>query len=129
VPTVIENPILNSLFEVPSRHFRFNDEGITDEIAEGRRESGYFLRVGSIRRTMVTIKICEQVATYNDGRWECPDRLLEDMLNLSIPVGSYSPADGPFEVAAAKPAIAFMGSGEIVAVSPSHPLDDPNSVY
>ena len=27
---VIENPIINSLFDEPTRHFRFSDEGITD---------------------------------------------------------------------------------------------------
>jgi type III restriction enzyme len=27
--TVIENPIINSPFEEPSRHFKFDDEGIT----------------------------------------------------------------------------------------------------
>jgi len=37
---VIENPILNSPFEEPSRHFRFNEENsITDEIVLGRRPS------------------------------------------------------------------------------------------
>jgi len=29
---VIENPIINSPFDEPTRHFRFSDEGITDEI-------------------------------------------------------------------------------------------------
>jgi type III restriction enzyme len=29
---VIENPILNSPFEMPRRHFKFNDDGITDEV-------------------------------------------------------------------------------------------------
>jgi hypothetical protein len=36
-PVVIENPILNSPFEEPRRHFRFSDEGITNEIIDGRR--------------------------------------------------------------------------------------------
>ncbi len=45
-PVVIENPILNSPFGEPERHFRFSDDGITDEVAEGRRESGYFLPIG-----------------------------------------------------------------------------------
>ena len=35
---VIENPILNSPFDEPTRHFRFDDDGITDEIVEGRRD-------------------------------------------------------------------------------------------
>jgi hypothetical protein len=46
---VIDNPILNSPYEEPSRHFRFSDEGITDEIAEGRRRSGYFVPVPAAR--------------------------------------------------------------------------------
>lgn len=31
---VIENPVLNSPFVDPNRHFRFGDEGITDEVVE-----------------------------------------------------------------------------------------------
>jgi type III restriction enzyme len=44
-PTVIENPILNSPFEEPSRHFRFDDDGITDEVVDGRRRSSYFMPI------------------------------------------------------------------------------------
>jgi type III restriction enzyme len=40
---VIENPILNSAFQEPRRHFRFSDDGITDEIVEARRISSYFI--------------------------------------------------------------------------------------
>ena len=36
---VIENPILNSPFDEPTRHFRFDDDGITNEIVDGRRTS------------------------------------------------------------------------------------------
>ena len=36
---VIENPIINSPFDEPTRHFRFSDEGITDEVVVGRRVS------------------------------------------------------------------------------------------
>ena len=42
---VIENPIINSPFDEPTRHFRFSDEGITDEIAAGRRPSSYFVPI------------------------------------------------------------------------------------
>src|SRR5512141_896638 len=42
---VIENPILNSPFEEPCRHFRFTEEGITDEIIENRRISQYFVPI------------------------------------------------------------------------------------
>ena len=32
----IENPVLNSPFAEPSRHFRFDDQGITSAFAIGR---------------------------------------------------------------------------------------------
>ena len=44
-PVVIENPILNSPFDEPARHFKFNDDGITDEIVEARRRSAYFIPI------------------------------------------------------------------------------------
>jgi len=50
VPPVIENPILNSPFHEPGRHFRFDENGITDEVADGRRASGYFLPIASPRK-------------------------------------------------------------------------------
>ena len=36
---LIENPVINSPFEEPKRHFRFDDHGIKDEIVPGRRLS------------------------------------------------------------------------------------------
>jgi hypothetical protein len=33
----IENPILNSPHAEPGRHFKFNEEGITDEVVDSRR--------------------------------------------------------------------------------------------
>src|SRR6266511_2460418 len=42
---VIENPVINSPYREPSRHFVFADEGITSEIAEGRRPSSYFIPI------------------------------------------------------------------------------------
>ncbi|MEW4568509.1 BPTD_3080 family restriction endonuclease [Tautonia sp. JC769] len=42
---VIENPILNSPFSEPTRHFRFDDEGITNEVVSGRRSSSYFVPI------------------------------------------------------------------------------------
>ena len=44
-PVVIDNPILNSPFAEPARHFRFDDDGITSEIAEGRRRSTYLIPI------------------------------------------------------------------------------------
>jgi type III restriction enzyme len=42
---VIENPIINSPFDAPSRHFKFADEGITNDVVEGRRVSSYFVPI------------------------------------------------------------------------------------
>ena len=47
---VIENPILNSAYAEPTRHFRFDDDGLTDEIAESRRFSSYFVPIPAARR-------------------------------------------------------------------------------
>jgi len=47
---VIENPVINCPFEEPERHFRFDDEGITDEIVEERRVSCYFVPIAQPRK-------------------------------------------------------------------------------
>lgn len=47
---VIENPILNSPFLEPTRHFKFSDEGITNETVETRRISSYFIPVAQPKK-------------------------------------------------------------------------------
>ena len=47
---VIENPVINSPFSEPTRHFRFNDDGITNEIIEERRESACFVPIPRPRK-------------------------------------------------------------------------------
>ena len=47
---VIENPVINSPFAEPQRHFRFSDEGITNEIVAQRRESAYFIPIAAPRK-------------------------------------------------------------------------------
>jgi hypothetical protein len=47
---VIENPIINSPFDEPARHFQFSDEGITDEIVDGRRTSSYFVPIAKPKK-------------------------------------------------------------------------------
>jgi len=47
---VIENPIINSPFNEPTRHFRFSDEGITNEIDDGRRTSSYFVPIAKAKK-------------------------------------------------------------------------------
>ena len=47
---VIENPIINSPFDEPNRHFRFTEEGITNEIVDGRRTSSYFVPIAQPKK-------------------------------------------------------------------------------
>jgi type III restriction enzyme len=46
----IENPIINSPFDEPTRQFRFSDEGITNEIIDGRRISSYFVPIAKSKK-------------------------------------------------------------------------------
>jgi len=46
---VIENPVINSPFEEPRRHFRFTEDGISNEIATERRTSQYFVPIARPR--------------------------------------------------------------------------------
>ncbi|MBM7806200.1 type III restriction enzyme [Geodermatophilus bullaregiensis] len=50
VDRVIDNPILNSPYVEPGRHFRFDDDGITNEIVGKRRPSQYFMPVPQAQR-------------------------------------------------------------------------------
>ncbi len=47
---VIENPVINSPFEEPKRHFLFSEEGITNEIVEARRVSSYFVPIAKPKK-------------------------------------------------------------------------------
>jgi hypothetical protein len=49
-PVTIENPILNSPFQAPGRHFRFDNEGITTDIDEKRRPSAFFMPIARARK-------------------------------------------------------------------------------
>jgi type III restriction enzyme len=42
---IIYAEVNNSPFAEPKRHFRFTDDGISDEIVEGRRASSYFIPI------------------------------------------------------------------------------------
>lgn len=47
---VVDNPILNRPYVAPTRHWRFDEAGITDEVVVGRRPSGYFTPVPEPRQ-------------------------------------------------------------------------------
>jgi type III restriction enzyme len=50
VDRIIENPIINSPYREPDKHFRFDDEGITNQVVPGRRPSQYFVPVPKPRK-------------------------------------------------------------------------------
>ncbi|TWT40944.1 Type III restriction enzyme, res subunit [Phycisphaerae bacterium RAS1] len=47
---VIDNPVINSPFAEPERHFRFTDEGISNQIDAGRRQSEYFVPIAAPKK-------------------------------------------------------------------------------
>lgn len=57
VPGVIENPVINSPYEEPRRHFVFDNEGITNQAAEGRRVSTFFIPIAPPKRKEAQLQI------------------------------------------------------------------------
>lgn len=45
----IENPVINSAFVPPKSQFKFDDNGITDEVVSGRRPSSYFVPIAGAK--------------------------------------------------------------------------------
>ena len=69
---VIENPVINSPYDEPKRHFKFTEEGITNEIIEGiRRPSSYFIPIARPRSRG------RQAQLHLDTEWT-EDRLKEN---------------------------------------------------
>ena len=56
---VIENPVINSPFAEPRRHFRFTEDGISNEIVEARRVSQYFIPIAPPRKKGATQLACD----------------------------------------------------------------------
>ena len=61
---VIDNPIINSPYDRPSRHFEFDSDGITNRIVDGRRPSSYFVPVPRPRKRGQQLEL--QVFTQDD---------------------------------------------------------------
>ena len=57
---IIENPIINSPFEEPARHFRFSENNITEHIDDGRRVSSYFVPIAQPKKKF------QQTPLYDD---------------------------------------------------------------
>lgn len=47
---VIDKPIINSPYRAPDKHFKFDNDGITNEVVPGRRPSSYFVPVPAPRK-------------------------------------------------------------------------------
>ena len=63
----IENPVINGPFDEPGRHFQFDDDGITDEIVDERRPSGYFVPVPAARNRAEAAEQAE-LGLFDDDR-------------------------------------------------------------
>jgi len=66
-PVTIANPILNSPYREPGRHCRFDDEGITNDIVDKRRLSGYFVPIPQPRKKGTQLSFGTE---WTDGRFE-----------------------------------------------------------
>jgi type III restriction enzyme len=98
---VIDNPILNSPFREPARHFRFDEDGITNEIAEGRRRSTYFMPIArpkirggtqlslpggdeELRDNDLINRVREHVAAWRGTRYHGITAVTRDLLDYWI---------------------------------------------
>ena len=55
---IIKNPVINSPFTEPTRHFEFGERGITGRIIDGsRRESSYFVPIPQGRRQSAQLSL------------------------------------------------------------------------
>jgi type III restriction enzyme len=59
---VIKDPILNRPYDEPTRHFEFDVDGITDQVAERRRPSSYFVPVPKSRKGGLQLELTELTA-------------------------------------------------------------------
>jgi type III restriction enzyme len=61
-PPAIINPIINSPFDEPQRHFKFDDDGITDQIVQSRRVSSCFIPIAQPKKKGKQLTISDWTA-------------------------------------------------------------------
>lgn len=66
----IENPIINSPFKEPARHFKFSEDGITNEILEQRRPSSYFIPVPKSKKSSKSEQLNLPGSEWTEDRLE-----------------------------------------------------------
>lgn len=54
---VIENPILNGPYHEPKKHFKFTDDGISNEVVAERRTSSYFIPIARPKKASKQLSI------------------------------------------------------------------------
>ena len=67
---VIENPILNSPFAEPTRHFKLSDEGSTNKTGSARRESSYCIPIAKPKKKGATAQQLSLDTEWTQGRVE-----------------------------------------------------------
>ena len=67
---IIENPVINSPFSEPQRHFKFDDGGITDQIVERRRQSEYFIPIPKPKRKQTNQALIDFGEAWTGDRLE-----------------------------------------------------------
>ena len=67
---VIENPVITSPFTEPARHFKFDDDGISNEILDGRRPSCYFIPIPKPKKKLTKVEesLFEMESALNSNR-------------------------------------------------------------
>ncbi len=141
---VIENPIINSPFDEPARHFRFSDEGITNEIVDGRRISSYFVPIARPKKkkgaaqsalfdTEWTQDRIEENKLVNDIRRRVAMWRKGDLLHLIVEVTGEKKKDKAAKVATARtlwvPAINNHGGfGRWAFIEVADPWDAKNII-
>jgi len=110
-----ENPVLNSPFQEPQRHFRFDNQGITSDIVKGRRPSSYFEPVPEARRrdgqqamvvewtqdrieeNELVESIRERVEVWRRGGYQVATRTSRHLLEYWQPPDNHAPQVGKNE--------------------------------
>lgn len=75
---IIENPVINSPFSEPQRHFKFDEGGITDEIIERRRQSEYFIPIPKPKRNQTNQALIDFGEGWTGDRLE-ENRFINDV--------------------------------------------------
>jgi len=93
---VIENPIINSPFDEPTRHFRFADAGITNEEVDGRRISSYFVPIARPKKTKGAAQLALPGTEWTQDRIE-ENKLVNDIIASTDGTAALKPILRPYD--------------------------------